>query len=60
MDPLIAMYIAAGSLVVAILVFVIEPFRKSKPRVIIAAPLVAITVCFGFIFFSKGGLALFS
>ncbi len=58
MDPLLAMYIAAGCLVVALLVFVLEPFRKSKLRVIIAAPLLAMTIYFGFIFFTKGGFSL--
>lgn len=58
MDPLLAMYIAAGCLVVTVLVFVLEPFRKSKLRVIIAAPLLAMTIYFGFIFFTKGGFSL--
>lgn len=60
MDPIVAMYIAAGCLIVALGVFVAEPFRKSKLRVIIAAPLLAMTVYFGFIFFTKGGFALLS
>jgi hypothetical protein len=58
-NPLIALYIAAGCFIVALLVFVLEPFRKSKLRVIIAAPLLTMMTYFGFIFFSKGGFSLF-
>jgi hypothetical protein len=58
MDPLLAMYIAAACLLLALLVFLLEPFRKSKLRVLIAAPLLAMTIYFGFIFFTKGGFSL--